>query len=208
MILRTSMWLMLAMLALPAAAFAADGPDSADAAEESTALPAEGTESSTQPAGADIIRNLAAETVELMQQAQAGLADGQLTEETDALQTGITERLQRLAELARSQATKTSSGQSQPTGARAAAATNAGDGQGAAGRNDNAAESSESATGSAETETSGTTARNLATSVWGHLPARQRDRMRSRFSERFLPQYEDLVRQYYEALATEGASDP
>jgi hypothetical protein len=30
--------------------------------------------------------------------------------------------------------------------------------------------------------------------------------MQSRFSERFLPQYEQLVRQYYEALATAEAS--
>ena len=156
----------------------------------------------------DDLHALAAETLELMQQAQSGLADGQLSDETAALQSGIVDRLQQLAELARRRATKSASRQSQTTGTRAAAAADAGDGQGAAGRNDQAAGSSEAATGSTEEENAETTARNLETSVWGHLPARQRDRMRSRFSERFLPQYEQLVKQYYEALAEEGSTEP
>ena len=42
----------------------------------------------------------------------------------------------------------------------------------------------------------------LATAVWGHLPPKVREQMRSAFSETYLPEYDDLVRRYYEALAT------
>jgi hypothetical protein len=43
--------------------------------------------------------------------------------------------------------------------------------------------------------------RNLATSVWGHLPDREREAMLQSYRENFLPGYEDLVESYYEALA-------
>jgi len=163
-------------------------------------------DSNRQPA-LETIRELATETVALMQQAQSGFADGELTDETASLQKSINERLERLAQLARQQATQASTGQSRKTGSGAGASTNAGDGQGAAERNPNAAESSEAATGADDSEPRTVTPRDLATSVWGHLPARQRDRMRARFSERFLPQYDQLVREYYEALATDGTPD-
>ncbi len=42
----------------------------------------------------------------------------------------------------------------------------------------------------------------MATSVWGYLPEQRRDEMLGAFSERFLPSYDELVRQYYESLAT------
>ena len=41
----------------------------------------------------------------------------------------------------------------------------------------------------------------LATAVWGHLPPKVREQMRSAFSETYLPEYDELVRRYYEALA-------
>lgn len=43
--------------------------------------------------------------------------------------------------------------------------------------------------------------RNLATAVWGHLPDRVREEMLQSYSEEFLPEYEELVERYYEALA-------
>jgi hypothetical protein len=43
--------------------------------------------------------------------------------------------------------------------------------------------------------------RNLATSVWGHLPDREREQMLQSFRENYLPGYEDHVEAYYEALA-------
>jgi hypothetical protein len=43
--------------------------------------------------------------------------------------------------------------------------------------------------------------RTLATSVWGHLPDRYREEMQQGYRERYLPEYENLVERYYEALA-------
>lgn len=45
----------------------------------------------------------------------------------------------------------------------------------------------------------------LSTAAWGHLPPKVREQMRSAFSEEYLPQYDALVRQYYEALARRRA---
>jgi len=37
--------------------------------------------------------------------------------------------------------------------------------------------------------------------VWGHLPPHLREAMLNSFSEKYLPEYEELVKRYYEALA-------
>jgi len=166
--------------------------------------PDEQAESAPDNVEVAALRELTAETVAAMQQAQAGFDEGIVNDESDALQTGILDRLRRLSDLVRQQSQVRTAGQSAPAGNKGAHTSNSGDGQGAAGRNLDAADSSEAATGEAGgSANTPTGTRDLATSVWGHLPARQRDRMQSRFSERFLPQYEQLVRQYYEALATE-----
>jgi hypothetical protein len=47
----------------------------------------------------------------------------------------------------------------------------------------------------------------LSTAAWGHLPPKVREQMRSAFSEEYLPQYDALVRQYYEALARRRADE-
>lgn len=49
--------------------------------------------------------------------------------------------------------------------------------------------------------------RNLATSVWGHLPDRLREQMQQSYRERYLPGYEDLVERYYEILAEQQEAD-
>jgi hypothetical protein len=43
--------------------------------------------------------------------------------------------------------------------------------------------------------------RRLVDEVWGHLPARLRQKVQNVSSEKTLPRYEDLVRRYFEALA-------
>jgi hypothetical protein len=43
--------------------------------------------------------------------------------------------------------------------------------------------------------------RALIDEVWGHLPPAMRERLLNVGSEKLLPQYEDLIRRYYEALA-------
>lgn len=45
---------------------------------------------------------------------------------------------------------------------------------------------------------------HLATSVWGHLPDREREAMQQSLEAAFLPEYADLVADYYEALAEQG----
>lgn len=197
---RHAVWLGAALAC--ACACAADDPPLV--VEPDILAPADKTANAPDNADAAALRELTTETVAAMQQAQAGFAEGVLNEESEALQAGILERLRRLSDLARQQSQVRTAGQSSPAANRGAQSSNSGDGQGAAGRNLDAAESNEAATGEATGSAPGSTAaRDLATSVWGHLPARQRDRMQSRFSERFLPQYEQLVRQYYEALATD-----
>lgn len=47
----------------------------------------------------------------------------------------------------------------------------------------------------------------LSTAAWGHLPPKVREQMRSAFSEEYLPEYDALVRRYYEALARRRSAD-
>jgi hypothetical protein len=53
---------------------------------------------------------------------------------------------------------------------------------------------------------------DLVQDVWGHLPQRLRDQMMNAGSDRYLPEYDSLVRQYFESLAqpdtAPGASRP
>lgn len=44
--------------------------------------------------------------------------------------------------------------------------------------------------------------------VWGHLPPKLRQQLLNTYSDKVLPQYEDLVRRYYEALSEQGRSHP
>lgn len=46
----------------------------------------------------------------------------------------------------------------------------------------------------------------LLNDIWGHLPPAVRDRLLNVYSEQYLPQYEDLVRRYFEVLAEQGRS--
>ncbi len=148
----------------------------------------------------------AAETAELMQTAGRRLADAQLDDETAQIHDDIVDRLRRLLEQAQQQAARKVP---MPTPSPDSSATpddSATGGTGEQGdrrRTDNAAESSDVPGGGDLSDGEIQRRRQLATSVWGHLPPREREKMEGAFSERFLPLYDDLVRQYYEALATE-----
>lgn len=48
--------------------------------------------------------------------------------------------------------------------------------------------------------------RKLEMDVWGHLPAHLREELLSTYGNRMLPKYEQLVKQFYEALSTQGDS--
>ena len=148
----------------------------------------------------------AGETIELMQAASRRLADSQLDAETARLQEEIVDRLRQLLEQTQQQSAQRLPVPSETANSSTAPSGNSSGGTGEQGgrrQTDDAAESSD-APGSGEiSDGEVERRRNLATSVWGHLPPRERARMEGAFSERFLPQYDDLVRQYYEALATE-----
>lgn len=153
------------------------------------------------------LERLATETLSLMQQAENDFAATSFSDASAARQSEIVQKLRQLAELAKQQASSVSIGRNQSQGGRASQGSNSGDGSGATSNSLDAAQSRHSATGEAPgVGEIRQTARDLATSVWGHLPARERDRMQTRFSERFLPQYDQLVRDYYKALATDALS--
>ena len=46
--------------------------------------------------------------------------------------------------------------------------------------------------------------RKLEMDVWGHLPLHVREELLNTYGERMLPKYEHLVKQFYEALSTQG----
>ncbi len=69
---------------------------------------------------------------------------------------------------------------------------------------DPARESSERLGTSKLEETEGQQMRDVVKQVWGHLPARVRDLMRSATIEEFLPQYERQIEAYYRRLAEDG----
>ena len=65
----------------------------------------------------------------------------------------------------------------------------------------NSAESSENVTGPTMTGSGVLAPGARANSVWGHLPARDREALFRSLSDSFLPEYEAQIRRYYEAIA-------
>ena len=50
--------------------------------------------------------------------------------------------------------------------------------------------------------------KKLEIDVWGHLPPHLRDQLLNTYGERMLPKYEQLVKQFYEALSEQKTSVP
>jgi hypothetical protein len=152
----------------------------------------------------------ASDAPELMQTAAQRLADGQLDDETIRLHEEIMNQLRRVMDATRQPARlpvpADTPGASSDSGSGAAGGT--GDQPQGSERTSDAAESSDLPGEGELSDGEIQRRRNLATSVWGHLPPRLRDKMEGAFSERFLPQYDDLVRRYYESLATDSEEQP
>ncbi len=73
-----------------------------------------------------------------------------------------------------------------------------------AGTNGDGTGGDDSATGTAaEIEVQRARDRELAIDSWGHLPPRAQQELQADFSAEFLPEYDDWIRRYYEALAEE-----
>jgi hypothetical protein len=183
---------------------AADGPRSpATASDEAASAPPTTLE---QQEPLDPAR-LIGRTVELMRTAQQRLEANQLDDETGRLQRQIEDQLGRLLKLAEQQAAQRAQimPEEQPPDSPAPNSSATGGTGAQQSQSAQAGESSEPPrAGDEMTQDEVQRRKNLATAVWGHLPPRLRDRMHGAFSERFLPQYDDLVRSYYEALATQG----
>jgi hypothetical protein len=50
--------------------------------------------------------------------------------------------------------------------------------------------------------------KKLEIDVWGHLPPHLREQLLNTYGERMLPKYENLVKQFYEALSEQNDSSP
>ena len=50
--------------------------------------------------------------------------------------------------------------------------------------------------------------RRLESDIWGHLPPALRERLLNTYGDRMLPQYEDFVRKFYEALSEPKRTKP
>ena len=84
-----------------------------------------------------------------------------------------------------------------------------GDGSEPGGRDRKDAEGSEERTDS-ERKAAAEAARKkkLEIDVWGHLPPHLRDQLLNTYGERMLPKYEQLVKQFYEALSEQSETKP
>jgi hypothetical protein len=73
-------------------------------------------------------------------------------------------------------------------------------------RNRSQADDSEERTGSRRTGVAAPLPRRrLEVDVWGHLPEKVREQLLNGYGERMVPQYEALVRKFYESLADTAA---
>ena len=133
---------------------------------------------------------------------QGKLAEG-IAEQQRVLQ-GLDELLQQLSS-ARQQSPADGAQSSEVAGVGEASPSEAGTPQAGAGGAGPAMESNPQRTGAETVLTPVQRRRDLATAVWGHLPDRVREQLQQSYRERYLPGYEDLVEQYYEALAEEQA---
>jgi hypothetical protein len=70
------------------------------------------------------------------------------------------------------------------------------------GQNRDDAEDSQERQGSArEAERRARRQQRLESDIWGHLPPKLRDQLLNTYGERMLPQYEEFVRKFYDALS-------
>lgn len=160
----------------------------------------------------DELPELAGRIISDMRDAEARLAAGRLDAATGELQERINTDLEALLAALEQQASQPSpvageSPEEQTQGTDSSSSGGTGDSGGQSGDGATEGESAEGDRAGELTDAELERRRNLATSVWGHLPERERDEMLGAFSERFLPAYDELVRRYYEALARQRAEE-
>jgi hypothetical protein len=151
---------------------------------------------------------------ENLQKADQGLAAGETGNETLAAQQKAIDELQKLIDAAKSNAQSSSAKSSASRATPQDASSDASpmneesntqqnpQGGTASGRSDKSATSDENAVPPAR---SGDAVLRFRASVvrdaWGHLPQRLRDQLLNTGSDKYLPKYDGLVRDYFESLA-------
>jgi hypothetical protein len=160
-------------------------------------------------AGAEDSAVLSQTVIELMRQAEGRLAQNRLDEETGRVHKDIVDGLDRLVKLMEQQASRAMTiplDQAQQ-GPSSQSPSAGGTGEQGPRRTDDASESSATTGRPNDPATDLERRANLPTSVWGHLPPRVRAEIENSYNERFLPKYDELVRRYYEALATSRGAE-
>jgi len=154
------------------------------------------------------------EIAEGMKKAGERLDQGLLDEETRQAQRKVVEDLEKLLRQSQKSRSKNPSpnnsnspmtDKSDMPSEGESSENSAGGNPGERRRNDqeNAAESQSRTKGGIPTDADRKNQRRVLTdSVWGHLPPRVREQLNRSFSDRYLPEYDALVKRYYEALAT------
>lgn len=150
-----------------------------------------------------------------------GLVEGRTDAPTQSAQQRTIDELQQLIDAARQQRSRSKSdsnpegGSPQPNSAGSpspapsaagqtgsSGAPGASAGQPAPTQNERAEESSDQfRTGAEPTQAIRNFRFELIRDAWGHLPPRLRDQLLGSGSDRYLPEYDTLVRQYFESLA-------
>ncbi len=152
--------------------------------------------------------------------ADRGLSEGRTGGDTLVAQQKAIEELEKLIEAAKSGPrssnpnSRPSGGSEQGAGASASPtekeSSTGQDPQGgtAGGRSDNASTSDENATAPAGSNNVLQRFRaSVVRDAWGHLPERLRDQLLNVGSDKYLPKYDGLVRDYFESLAQPGMDD-
>jgi len=158
---------------------------------------------------------------ENLRKADQGLSTGETGTETLAAQQKAIEELEKLIDAARSDSRSRNASSPSTAGSEQRAGSNDSpkeqasstqqDPQGgsASQRPDKASSSDENATAPAGSANVLQRFRaNVVRDAWGHLPQRLRDQLLNVSSDKYLPKYDGLVRDYFESLATPGSESP
>ena len=149
------------------------------------------------PAGEDIgqqaedpVQFTIQRAIRQMRQAQDLLSNRQTARQTQSLQASVTNELQSLIADLETKSSAKQSGAGAPAGAN--------DEQANANSSPDSQEPVGGEPGAAPENVGSTEAK-----IWGHLPQRLRQRMRTAGVEEFLPQYEQMLEDYYRRLSRE-----
>ncbi|MGC1275703.1 MAG: hypothetical protein WBC44_18495 [Planctomycetaceae bacterium] len=195
-------------------------------ADDDPMKPAAQPEPVSEKAAASLDPDAAERLLTGLKNAEENLADGDTGESTRTAQSDVIAELSRLIEEAQQQSESASGDESgqeasgsprpQPTGATPsqpmptgrngdptpAGAAGVSNGPPERNREENAEESSERVREESTPENSIRDFRSgLVRDVWGHLPERMRDQLLNVGPDRYLPEYDALVREYFESLA-------